>query len=73
VSQKCENTSKKTYKTAYACGVDWQHDLGEARIDLYPTVESLKRNRTCWKQCGIVKLEISLGEWVEQQDLYKHD
>jgi hypothetical protein len=61
--------------TFYSCGVDWQHEIGEApdlegSMPLYSSVEELKEKRSCWKQCGIVKLELSLKEWVEPQKLF---
>jgi hypothetical protein len=61
-------------KKLYACGVDWQHEIGEAsdlegKMPLYSSVEVLKKSRKCWQECGIVELEISLKGWVEPQDL----
>lgn len=61
------------YKVLYSCGTDFQHDIGEA-LDyegsqrLYSSIESLKKRSKCWKQCGIVKLKLSLMEWIEDQD-----
>lgn len=67
---------KKVSKFVYVCGVDWQHEIGEemAKPDVvvYPSVESLKKHRTCWKECGIVELEITVSKWVEPQDLFKN-
>lgn len=62
-------------KTFYACGVDWQHEIGEApdfegKVPLYTTEEELKANQPCWTQCGIVKLRLSLVEWTLTQDLW---
>lgn len=62
-------------RIVYACGVDWQHEIGEApdlegKMPLYSSIEELKSKRSCWKACGIVRLEISLVKWVEQQDLF---
>lgn len=59
----------------YACGVDWQYEIGEApdlegRMPLYSSVEELKKARPCWKNCGIVELEISLVSWPEPQNLF---
>lgn len=57
-------------KKAYVCGVDWQHEIGEVNdVKLYSSIEVLKEERTCWKECGIVELELSLVGWVEPQDL----
>ncbi len=61
-------------KTFYACGVDWQHELGEAadlegKAPLYTSVAELKSRRSCWQQCGIVELALEEVSWVEPQDL----
>lgn len=60
--------------TLYACGVDWQHELGEgARPDcvLCESLELLAAARGCTKDCGIVKLKarLTLEEWVAPQNL----
>lgn len=60
----------KNTKTLYACGVDWDHEIGEApglegKMPLYSSVEELKKNLSCWKDCGIVEVEINLKKWVE--------
>jgi hypothetical protein len=54
----------------YMCGVDFQHELGEASDGniIYPSVNNLKQNKPCWKECGIVKVKITLEEWIEEQD-----
>ena len=62
-------------RTLYACGVDWQHEIGEApdlegKMPLYSSVEELKAKRTCWKECGIVELRLDFKGWVEPQNLY---
>lgn len=67
---------KKESKYVYLCGVDWQHELGEEMfkpdVVVYPSVESLKKHRTCWQECGIVKLKVTLEQWVEPQNLFKN-
>lgn len=52
------------------CGVDFQHELGEVPdyTPVYASVADLKRQRMCWKQCGIVKVEVTTIEWIEPQD-----
>lgn len=53
----------------YVCGTDWYHELGEemAKPDVvvYPSAKSLKKHRTCWKEDGIVELEVKLSKWVK--------
>lgn len=62
-------------KKLYLCGVDFQHELGEAcgGTKLYPSVEDLKENQSCWKSCGIIEIEVSETEykWIEEQDLWR--
>lgn len=59
-------------KTFYACGVDWQHELGCAfdRQNLFETVEELKAKAPCWESCGIVKITMT-ADWIVPQDLMK--
>lgn len=61
-------------KKVYVCGIDWQHEIGEemAKPDVvvYPSVESLKKHRTCWQECGIVEIEMKVTKWVEPQNLF---
>lgn len=62
-------------KKFYCCGVDWQHELGEAsdlegKMPLYSTVKQLKEERSCWKECGIVEIHLELGKWVKKQNLF---
>ena len=59
--------------TLYLCGVDWQHELGEAAdgTTFYPNLESLKHYRKCWEECGVIKVKVTFDdiEWVEPQRL----
>lgn len=59
-------------KRSYVCGVDFQHEIGDGANDvkLYSSLEVLKKERTCWKECGIVELDIRVKKWVEPQDLF---
>jgi hypothetical protein len=61
-------------KTLYTCGVDWQHEIGEASdlegsMPFYSSIELLKKNRPCWKECGIIELKVNLAGWVVEQNL----
>jgi hypothetical protein len=62
----------------YMCGVDYQHEMDvdihySALPEYFMSVEDLKVARTCWKQCGIVELELTPVSWPEKQDLFGHD
>jgi hypothetical protein len=43
----------------------------EGRMPLYSSVEKLKAKRTCWSECGIVELKVTLSKWVEPEDLFE--
>ena len=49
-------------KTVYLCDTDWRWHLGRdtdpAGAIVYNTLKSLKKRAPCWKQCGIVKIEM---------------
>lgn len=65
---------KRKSKKSYICGIDWQHEIGEANdVRLFASVESLKKHRQCWKECGIVELDIRVTKWVEPQNLFMTD
>ena len=54
---------KKT-KIMYTCGTGWHHDPD---YEVYDSVERLKQHKAdCWKECGIVRLEITETEWAEE-------
>lgn len=62
-------------KKLYCCGVDWQHEIGDASdiegsMPLYSSVEELKKDRKCWKSCGIVELKVEFSKWIEPQNLF---
>lgn len=55
------NKTKKL--KAYICTTDFHHDFDESNADLpefFSTLKSLKKNRTCWKECGIVQVQVSV-------------
>lgn len=57
----------KTTKRAYLCGVDWQHELGECDVKVYP--KSDHPDLVGHVGCGVVEVDITLVRWVEEQDL----
>ena len=60
--------------TGYMCGIDFQHELGEAPgpSKIYTTIVEAKKAHTCWRECGIVKVTVTLEEWVVKQDLFRN-
>ena len=53
---------KKETKFVYVCGNTWDFELGETDVLTYPDIEYLKEETDCWKECGIVKLKVTLEE-----------
>lgn len=51
----------------YMCQTDFKWEIGDALggTTIYPSIEDLKDNRKCVKQCGIVKVRIELVEISE--------
>ena len=65
--------TKNTKVFGYMCGVDFQHELGEASGGnlVYPSLADLKHHAKCWESCGVVKVSVQLVEWVVPQDIMK--
>lgn len=54
---------KKAYiKKAYICKTDWHFELENASggVKFYSSVEDLKKYKKCWKDCGILEVEIKI-------------
>jgi hypothetical protein len=64
---------KNNVQYAYMCGIDWQEEIGHDYCKIFASVEDLKKEKPCWKECGIVKVAINLNSWVIEQDLYKKE
>jgi len=60
-------------KTAFMCGVAWQHEVGETTVELFENAKTCEQERSCTSQCGVVKVAIRLLEWVKGQDLFLKD
>lgn len=50
--------------TAYLCGTDYYHEIGECTTHTFASVKALKQNNKCWRECGIVKVEVRLVKWM---------
>jgi nickel-dependent lactate racemase len=61
---------KELIKTVYVCETDWEIEIGETSdIVIYPSIKSLKKHRQCWKECGIVELEVRKKRSINDGDL----
>lgn len=60
---------EKTIKV-YICGIDLDHEIGEVMngTQVYPTVAALKKERMCWRECGIAELEVKVKKWVHEPE-----
>jgi hypothetical protein len=60
---------KKSSRIGYMCQVDYDWELGEALggTEVYCSVEDLKKERKCVKNCGIVKVKVTLEECVQKE------
>ena len=48
---------------AYICTTDYHHDFDQANVDLphfYTSLSRLKKDRTCWKYCGVLQVEVKV-------------
>jgi hypothetical protein len=55
----------------YTCGVQFQHEMAEARGPqvFYNSIKDLKESGQCWKDCGIVEVNITFSRWARVQSL----
>lgn len=70
-----ESDLRPSVVVGYMCGIDYQHEL-EGSPDgtpVYSSVTELKTYKRCWRQCGIVEVELRATRWVEPQDLFAND
>ena len=59
-------------KKGYLCGIDFQHELCDDNangVELFGSKEALKSNKSCWKECGILEVEIKPIKWIEPQEI----
>ncbi len=55
---------KKKLK-GYICGTDITDIfLGANDVKIYSSIKDLKKSRSCWKECGIVELDLSKPKYV---------
>lgn len=49
-------------KIGYMCSTDYDYELENASggVKIYSSVRDLKNHKTCWEDCGIVEVEITL-------------
>lgn len=57
----------------YMCMIDWQHEIGEAAggNTVYASLNDLKKNHTCWEECGVVEVEVTHVRDIVPQDIVR--
>lgn len=49
----------------FMCQIAWDHELGKAdQVEIYSTVKQLKDAHPCWKDCGVVEVEVSFVKMI---------
>lgn len=53
-------------RTGYMCATDFNYELGHAKggTEVYPSLDNLRINRNCIKECGIVKVTVKVDKIV---------
>jgi hypothetical protein len=60
---------QKRSKLIYVCGTDWNHEVGEVSdVQMYASVAMLKKEKACWKECGIVELKVTESKWIVKEN-----
>lgn len=59
---------KSKSKTAYMCGIAWQHEIGETDVEVFPT-RKLCEGMHADDECGIVEVKVTFVRWVKNQKL----
>lgn len=64
--------SKKDHRenvstTAFMCKTDWDYEIGNGIVEVYDSIEQLKKKRSCVTECGIVEVEVTLKRVVTEQ------
>ncbi|MTH96538.1 hypothetical protein [Roseibium sp. RKSG952] len=59
-------TSTQPVTEGYMCKTDFDCELGRAKggNPVYPSIEDLKESRSCWNECGIVKVRVEHVETI---------
>lgn len=51
--------AKKRQLKGYLCGGDHGDlSLGAIAVVIFSSIKALKANRTCWRECGIVEIDL---------------
>lgn len=50
----------------YVCGTDWQCEAKDVphAVKFYKTIDRLKSDKKCWKDCGIVEIDMKMSKVI---------
>lgn len=57
---------------AYLCTTDWNTELPVMQandVRIFTSLSELKKQRTCWPECGIIEIEIKKKRTVKKGTL----
>jgi hypothetical protein len=56
--------------TGYMCLTDWDYEIGAAADGdiVYPSIRSLKEDRSCVNSCGIVEVKVMAVKVIQEPD-----
>jgi hypothetical protein len=57
-----------TSHIAYMCKTDFDHELLNGAVYVYPSIEDLRASRSCTAECGIVEISVSLVRVIQSSD-----
>ena len=46
---------------------DWDYEIGNGTVEVYDSIEQLKKERSCVEECGIVEVEVTLKRVVTER------
>lgn len=57
-------------RRGFMCATDFQFHLGEDIVPtmVYRDIKTLRKERTCVDECGIVEVEVSVVAWAKLSD-----
>lgn len=50
----------------YMCMTDFDTEMGHSEVEMYPSVEQLKKERECVSECGIVEVNVKFSRVVQE-------
>jgi hypothetical protein len=68
IERMTSDTEARTKARGFMCATDWQYEIGNAADGnkVFPSVRALKEHMTCWEECGIVEVEVTVIATIER-------